>query len=99
MGPYCERNRLRIESFRISRSTDTPGVLEAGVLRNRNRLRFGARRVETADVRGELAAVVEIDFGVPLRASFAGALSSVTVRETFLLGLSDRFTMTELCKR
>jgi len=86
MSAHGEHNHLGIEPFRVGRSTYTPGVLEAGVLRDGDRLLLGTAGEEPADVRGKLSAVVDVNFGVAFGAPFARTCSGVAVRETFVLG-------------
>jgi hypothetical protein len=89
VSAYGEGNRLGVEPFRVGGSTNPAGVFEAGMLRDRDRLGLGTPGVETADVRGKLAAVADVNFGVPFRASFAGTRASVVICETFLLGSGE----------
>ena len=86
VGAHGECDRLGIEPLCIGSTTNTPGVLEAGMLRDCDCLRFGAPRVQAADVRGELAAKVDVNFGIAFRASFASTRAGVAIRETLLLG-------------
>ena len=78
VGAHGECDRLGIEPLCIGTTTNTTRMLEAGMLRDRDRLRLGAPRVQAADVRGKLAAVVDVDFGIAFRASVASTPISIS---------------------
>ena len=87
---HGQSNRLGVEAFGLGCPSNSPRVLAAGVFRDRDRLRLGTPRIQSANVSSKLVSVVRVELSVTFCSPLTHACPSVGIGETLLFGSRQR---------